>query len=62
MFFRGKVFQVKLGNIAFLFKACVRYFHQISIFSPSDSPLKTVNFCRSLFFYLSAITLEGDRR
>ena len=30
-----------------LFQACVRYFHQIFIFSPSDNPLKTMKnaFC-----------------
>ena len=63
-------------------KACVRYFHQICIFSSNDSPSKTMKnafyfiykvlfvleifnflyFCLSLFFYLSAIALEDDRR
>ena len=63
-------------------KACLRYFYQIFIFSPNDSPPKTMKnafyftgkalfvlkifkffkFGPSLFFYLSVIALEDDRR
>ena len=35
------------------FKACVRYFHQIFIFSPSDSPSKTMK--NSFYFILKAL-------
>ena len=32
-----------------LFQACVRYFHQIFIFSPSDNPLKTM---KNAFYFI----------
>ena len=71
-------------NVVFsmIFKACVRYYHQIFIFPPNDSPSKTMKnafyfikkalfvlkiikflyFRPSLFFSLSTIALEDDRR
>ena len=73
---------VQFHHTAAPIKACVHYFYQIFIFSPNDSPSKTMKnafyfikkalfvleiikfFCfrRSLFFSLSAIALEDDRR
>ena len=35
--------------ISTLLKACVRYFHQIFIFSPTDSPLKTM---KNAFYFI----------
>ena len=39
-----------LCHFAFpIFKACVRYFHQIFIFSPNDSPSKTM---KNAFYFI----------
>ena len=38
-----------LIRILLIFKACVRYFYQIFIFSPNDSPSKTM---KSAFYFV----------
>ena len=37
------------GGFGVLLKACVRYFHQIFIFSPNDSPSKTM---KNAFYFI----------
>ena len=42
----------------FYFKACVRYFYQIFIYSPSDSPSKTMKKC--FLFHLKSSFCSRD--
>ena len=40
---------VMLNLVFYVFKACVRYFYQIFIFTPNDSPLKTM---KNVFYFI----------
>ena len=54
-----RAFKMKQKALFIIFKACVRYFYQFFIFSPNDSPSKTMKngfyFIKKALFVLEII-------